>query len=288
LQNQTLSFECWELLIIDNASEESLTSEALGLYWHPHSRVIREEQLGLSSARLRGMQEASSGLLVFVDDDNVLDPNYLFQAMRISREWPALGVWGSGKTLLEFEEEPSDNVREFLPLLALRDVTHPQWSNIIPCAGARPWGAGQCVRSDVARAYREHTKSSGMHLSDRRGANLSSGGDVEISFVACSIGLGVAIFPELKLIHLIPKERVQEDYLVKLAEGIGISAGLLEYKWLKILPISPLSAVEILRTVKPLLFRRGIRRRMYLAGLRSRVRAHTIVSKYGDQTSGKP
>ena len=121
------------------------------------------------------------------------------------------------------------------------------------------------------------------------GAHLSSGGDVEISFVACSIGLGVAIFPELKLIHFIPKERVQEDYLVKLAEGIGTSTCLLKYKWEKILPVSPLSSpVEILRTVKHLLVRRGISRRMYLAGLRSRVRAHTIVSKYRKQTPDKP
>jgi hypothetical protein len=236
------------------------------------------------------MHEASSGLLVFVDDDNVLDSNYLFQAIRISREWPVLGVWGSGKTLPEFEAEPSDNMREFLNLLALRDVMRPQWSNIIPCAGARPWGAGQCVRSDVAIAYREYARrSSTIHLSDRRGANLSSGGDLEISYVACGIGLGVAIFPELKLTHLIPKERVQEDYLVKLAEGIGTSARLLEYKWEKILPVSPLSGpVEILRTVKHLLVRRGVSRRMYLAGLRSRVRAHTIVSKYRKQTSDRP
>jgi hypothetical protein len=56
-------------------------------------------------------------------DDNVLDPNDLFQAIRISREWQVLGVWGSGKTLPEFEEEPSANMRESLPLLAPRDVT---------------------------------------------------------------------------------------------------------------------------------------------------------------------
>jgi hypothetical protein len=110
-------------------------------------------------------------------------------------------------------------------------------------------------------------------------ANVFGGEDVEICFVACSIGLGVGIFPELKLTHLIPKERVKDDYLVKLAEGIGTSGKLLAYKWEKIEPVSPFSGpVEILRVVKNLVFRKGINRRMYIASLRSRVRAQEIIS----------
>jgi glycosyltransferase involved in cell wall biosynthesis len=280
LRNQTLPFEHWELLLIDNGSKEPLTSEALDLSWHPRGRIIREEQLGLSSARLRGMQEASADLLVFVDDDNVLGPDYLSQAIRIRRKWPMLGVWGSGAIAPEFEVEPAENVRDYLHMLALRDVNSAQWSNVIPCVGARPWGAGQCVRADVTIAYREYVANSAIKLNDRRGAELSSGGDMEICFVACSIGLGVGIFPELKLTHLIPKERVKEDYLVKLAEGIGTSAQLLAYKWEKIMPVPPFSGpVESLRVLKNLLLRRGISRRMYLASLRSRVRAHAITSR---------
>ena len=36
-------------------------------------RVVREERLGLTHARLRGHAEASGKILVFVDDDNLLD-----------------------------------------------------------------------------------------------------------------------------------------------------------------------------------------------------------------------
>jgi glycosyltransferase involved in cell wall biosynthesis len=281
LRNQALPSERWELLLIDNGSKEPLTSKSLNLVWHPHSRVIREEQLGLSSARLRGMQEATADLLIFVDDDNVLDPDYLSRAIRIKREWPVLGVWGSGATFPEFEVEPAENVRDYLYMLALRDVNSARWSNVIPCVGARPWGAGQCVRARVAIAYREYVANSPIKLNDRRGAELSSGGDVEICFVACSLGLGVGIFPELKLTHLIPKERVKEDYLVKLAEGIGTSAQLLAYKWEKILPVSPFSGpVEILRVLKNLLVRKGITRRMYLASLRSKVRVQEVISRH--------
>jgi glycosyltransferase involved in cell wall biosynthesis len=280
LREQTLSTDRWQLLLIDNASEEPLTPEKWDLSWHPHSCHVREEELGLSTARLRGMREAKAEMLVFVDDDNVLASNYLQEAVRIKREWPMLGVWGSGAIIPEFEIPPAQYLQKYLSLLALREVKKPQWTNIIPCTGADPWGAGQCVRADVADAYCNHVETTRIRITGRKGAILSSGEDVELGFLACSIGLGVGIFPELKLTHIIPKERVDESYLVRLAEGIRRSHLLLEYKWQHIVPQSPLEGVlNLLRVVKNLVFQTGIRRRIYLADLRARYRARSIISK---------
>jgi hypothetical protein len=41
------------------------------------------------------MWEASTDLLIFVDDDNLLDRNYLLETVQIKHEWHRLGVWGS-------------------------------------------------------------------------------------------------------------------------------------------------------------------------------------------------
>src|SRR5690348_1101571 len=76
LNNQTLDKASWEYLLIDNASAERL-AEKIDLSWHPKARLVREEKLGLTPARLRGIREATGEMLVFVDDDNVLDPDYL-------------------------------------------------------------------------------------------------------------------------------------------------------------------------------------------------------------------
>jgi glycosyltransferase involved in cell wall biosynthesis len=127
-----------------------LTSTTLDLSWHPHALLFREEKLGLASARLRGMQEARADLMVFVDDDNVLATNYLSEAIRIKRDWPILGVWGSGTIVPEFEVEPAERVREFLGMLVIRNDNRAEWSNVMTRTGAWAWGAGQCVRSDVA------------------------------------------------------------------------------------------------------------------------------------------
>ena len=71
LKAQTLPTKDWELLLVDNASKEPLAGR-FDLSWHPNARHVRENELGLTTARLRGIREAHSDLLVFVDDDNVL------------------------------------------------------------------------------------------------------------------------------------------------------------------------------------------------------------------------
>jgi glycosyltransferase involved in cell wall biosynthesis len=276
LREQTLPLEHWELLLIDNASAEILTSTTWDLSWHYHARLIREDELGLAFARLRGMREASADLIVFVDDDNMLEPNYLVEAIRIGHEWPILGVWGAGSIVPEFEIRPPDYLNEFLHLLALREIKTARWSNLIP-VGATPWGAGQCVRASVAGAYCRQFESSAIKITDRRGTGLQAGGDEEICYVACNSGFGVGIFPELKLTHLIPRERVQEDYLVRIAEGGWTSDILMLFKWHQIVPKSPFVGLGPLRVVKGVLQKKGIHRRMYLASLRATMRARHIL-----------
>jgi glycosyltransferase involved in cell wall biosynthesis len=93
LREQTLPAEQWEFLVVDNRSNQRL-AEIWDISWHPRGRHIREDELGLTAARLRGIQESSGSLLVFVDDDNVLAPDFLDQAKAISGGilyWAPLG-----------------------------------------------------------------------------------------------------------------------------------------------------------------------------------------------------
>ena len=72
LERQSLPAIEWELIIVDNASARPI-AEMFDISWHPLGRHVSEEKLGLTSARLRGIEEAKGEFLVFVDDDNVLD-----------------------------------------------------------------------------------------------------------------------------------------------------------------------------------------------------------------------
>ena len=172
LRSQTFDRTSWELLIIDNASELPLKSRG-DISWHPNSRHVREPKLGLVWARHRGIQKSVGKILIFVDDDNVLDSQYLSRAAEIGSTWPMLGAWGAGLISPEFEIEPAPRLKEFLRFLAIRRVSAPQWSNVLPCWQATPWGAGLCVRRSVAEIYRrlgEELETAYHQWSDRKRA----------------------------------------------------------------------------------------------------------------------
>ena len=277
LRGQGLPKDKWEFILVDNASSPPL-ADTVDLSWHPLARHVLERELGLSPARLRGIAEAKGDLLVFVDDDNVLEPGYLSETLRIAAEWPRLGAWGSGAIIPEFELEPVDYIKPLIPYLALRHVTKAAWTNVFPCVEATPWGAGLCIRRSVADAYRQMSGASEISISGRRGRQtLLSGDDVEICYVACDNGLGMGIFPELKLTHLIAKERVAPQYLLKIFEGTSTSNFLLAYKWKGDIPKSPLRPWGLLSVLKNIVIQRGLDRQKYLASIRAAISARRII-----------
>ena len=230
LRRQTLSTKEWEFVLIDNRSDTPL-SEALDLSWHGNARLIREEKLGLTPARLRGIRESRGDLLVFVDDDNVLDANYLEESLRIANERPFLGSW-SGQCRPEFEEPPAEWTRRYWGNLVIREFDADRWSNLPRLAETMPCGAGLCVRREAANRYLDlHDSGQRAFQFDRTGDSLLSGGDNDLAACACDLGLGVGIIASLQLIHLIPPERLSLDYLCRLAEGIEFSSLLLDAQY---------------------------------------------------------
>jgi glycosyltransferase involved in cell wall biosynthesis len=278
LRAQTLPKEQWELLLIDNLSLNPLMSD-WDLSWHPSGRHILETDLGLSPARRRGIRESSGTILVFVDDDNILDANYLSTALRIGREWPILGTWGSGAIIPEFELSPPESVKAFLPYLALRDTNVPRWGNL-PANESTPLGAGLCVRREIAEAYCRLSEQSAIKITGRKGKSLLSCDDVEISYVACHNGLGTGVFPELKLIHLIHKGRVSADYLLKVYQACATSHFLLAYNWYGSLPKHPFRPRALLSMLKNCVTKRGLDRRRYFADVRAVIEARRLISAH--------
>jgi glycosyltransferase involved in cell wall biosynthesis len=218
LKLQTLPKNQWELLIVDNASNQTLANE-LNITWPEHSKIfIREEKLGLQHARIRGIQEASSELLVFVDDDNVLNSDYLEQVLKISSSFPKMGVWGGSITGV-FEIEPSDCIKKRVGLLAVGEVESDSWSTIKGFNVACPPGAGMVVRRDVALKYITRCQNTPNRcLLDRKGNSLTAGGEIDIAWFACEIGYGMGRFKDLKMKHLIGSRRLTVEYFSRLIE----------------------------------------------------------------------
>ena len=229
LRAQSLPVADWELLIVDNASREpvALTADQL---WHPAARVLVEAEVGVTAARLRGISEARAELIVFVDDDNLLIPQYLERAASLAQGWPMLGVWGCGIYQPDWEVAPPAGFAEYIKYLAVHAVPRDRWSNQLFDYGATPLCAGMCVRIEVARQYSENVRrDSRRKLLGRAGANLTGCEDFDLAFTAIDRGQGIGVFRELAMTHVIPRFRIEESYLLRLIEGHFYSTVLLHY-----------------------------------------------------------
>jgi glycosyltransferase involved in cell wall biosynthesis len=230
LRDQRLSHNLWELVVIDNRSDEPV-ADRIDLSWHPKALMVREETLGLTPARLRGIREATGDLLIFVDDDNVLDLDFLESALRTMDEKPFLGSW-SGQCRPAFEKPPPEWTHRYWGNLVIREFDKDVWSNLPRLPQSMPCGAGLCVRRKVALHYLDlHESGKRSFQFDRKGKSLLSGGDNDLAGSACDIGLGVGLITSLKLTHLISPERLTEDYLTRLSEGIHFSSTMLDAEY---------------------------------------------------------
>lgn len=284
LAQQSLPRDRWDLLIIDNASTPAVEDFA-DVAWHPHARIVREERLGLTAARLRGIEEAGADLLVFVDDDNVLAPDYLEQALSIGATHPFLGAWG-GSAIGEFEGPVPDVLKPWIHLVAVHECRRVIWSN--QSYHTTPHGAGMCIRKTIAEAYANRVRSDPARLRlDRTGTSLLSCGDTDMADTSFEYGLGVGRFPQLSLMHIIPRRRLTEEYFLKAAQGREASIVLM--KTLRSEPVShPFSSNTVKRLLKwiQLAFLPRMERRMALACLRGYRQGMALLRELNVGTNG--
>lgn len=226
LHAQTLSLQEWELILVDNASAKPLAQQ-WDLSWHPGARHLLEPLLGLTHARLAGIRAARARLLVFFDDDNVPDPEYLGRAVDFARVKPALGVFGAGIIEPEFEVAPDPKLKPYLPFIAVRSIAQTV-EKLDPTVSPIPCGAGLCVRDYVAQRYAAVIAGCPIRSAlGRAGKRLLSGEDDEFSWVAQGMGLRHAVIRELRLLHLIEARRTQLPYLESVIRGSGYSSAML-------------------------------------------------------------
>ncbi len=273
LRGQTMPMTRWELLVVDNASREPL-APTWDLSWHPHARHLREERLGLIHARTRGIRESRGGILVFVDDDNVLAENYLETADGLLRQWPLFGVVGTGFAEGEFEVQPAKSIEYYVHGLVVWNMQKDHWINFGANSFGLAAGAGMCVRREVAEDFLHKTEADPLRQAlGRAGPVLGAGEDQLLCFSAHDLGLGCGRFVALKLIHLIPRERVSEEYIARLFAGFEWAEEFLHFIRQGKLRIQSRTPARQLKYFFRLCTWRGIARRVFIAEQKARADA---------------
>jgi len=273
---ENLNLEIEIILVNNNSNNNFLSNSKIGqLIIELGVKVTVEKKQGLTHARIRGIQESKGEYIVFIDDDNVIDPNFLKFGVEIANEFPFVGAF-SGNVQLVLEENPRPGLENYLGLLVQRELYKDEWSNLYFNNKTMPCGAGLWVSKNVANYYTKLNRSDRSELiSDRVGDDLSSGGDNDLAMCAIDIGLGMGLFERLRVYHLIPKNRVNESYLLKLNEGIEYSSTLLRY--VRTGEIEKINFKSRVANLLRMLMRNRIDRRFFSTTLNGRKRALRLI-----------
>jgi glycosyltransferase involved in cell wall biosynthesis len=220
LKQKTNGFD-WEIIVVDNASTDN-TSQLSGQLFSEklpkeNFKVVREETPGLSNARRKGYLTSQYQYLLFCDDDNWMQEDYLQLAFTTMKEKPAIGILGGIGTAVFEKEKPFwfDKYQINFAVGEQSDVPGPI------AKADMVYGAGFIVRREIFEKLDAINFES--LLSDRKSGQLMSGGDTELCLVAGYLGYEVCVSRQLKFKHLMPPGRMNWDYLKKLYYGFGRS-----------------------------------------------------------------
>ncbi len=209
----------WEVIVVDNNCVDNTPEVARRYSSDPRIatlRSVREPQQGIAFARRRAFLESRGELLACVDDDCLLAPNWIEQALQFAREHQRAGAFG-GRNVIVWETS-SNRVAELYDQSLSRQELGDQPFRMSPTGRSCLVGAGLVVR-------REAIMTSGWIeagvLVGRCADALGAGEDAEIFFRIRHAGWECWYTPKLVLSHVIPQARATLPYLRRLHHGFG-------------------------------------------------------------------
>ena len=190
--------------------------------------VCHESRQGLSYARHRGVLEADTPLICFLDDDNIPAPNYIATGVSFFDRHPV--ALATSRIHPRWATSPPRAIHRRRHLLAInnhlytQDVFWPPATFLPPTIGAGLWFRRLAYDSAIG------TSAQGL-IADRTGSSMVGGGDIEIGHRFSAAGYTSALAYELDVEHAIPSARLETRYFVRLITGVVRSEETLQQKY---------------------------------------------------------
>jgi glycosyltransferase involved in cell wall biosynthesis len=179
-------------------------------------RYVTEPEQGLSAARNKGIKEAKGEVIVYIDDDALVDTWYL----RTYAEWfamhPETMACGGPIEPLYETEEPSW-MTSYTKALLTAWMNYGDKVREYP-KGRYPGGGNAGYRKSVFDKVGLFNTALG-----RKGGNLMGSEEKDIFDKMQALGMQVLYLPTPVLHHIIPQTKLEPDYFNRLTTQIGIS-----------------------------------------------------------------
>ncbi|MBP3762589.1 MAG: glycosyltransferase [Bacteroidales bacterium] len=219
----TLPPQDYEIVLVDNNSSDN-TRDEVERFRADHPAVdlhyCFEPQQGLSHARNRGIEEARGELLVYVDDDALVNAEYLQTYADFFLHHPdAVAAGGPITPQYDGCEEPSW-MSHYTRQLVTGELDLGQRQRPFP-RGAYPGGGNAAYRKSVFDTIGRFNVQLG-----RKGNSLIGAEEKDLFAKMTARGMQFHYLPTAILYHLIPPKKLTDEYFNRLTHGIGTSERL--------------------------------------------------------------
>lgn len=205
----------WEFLVVDNGCRDGtpglLARHAWPAGWQV--RVVREDKLGLSNARNRAIADARGEYVIFMDDDETADPDWLCAYERLIDAQHPDAFGGRQVVLFEDARPPwlSDELLGFLGELNRDEAIVPLDDPATPFYGGN-FGLRRTVCERI-----------GMFdaMLGRKGSDNTGGEEVDFYRRLLDAGFKVWWTPDAVIHHRIQAAKLERSYFLELHYRMG-------------------------------------------------------------------
>lgn len=227
LQRQIVSGVKWEVLVVDNNSNDNTKSVVMNYAnrWRQDCqlRYVFESRQGTSYARQKAVEMAQSqDLIGFLDDDNLPSETWVSKAYQFGQQHPQAGAYG-GIIHPHLDEPPPDYFDHIKTLLAILNrgtvpfqyhrSAKPRIVPIAPGCVIRKQAWRECIPEQLLLAGRDEAGKTMLGACE----------DLEMMYYIQNSDWEVWHNPEMEIWHHIPSRRLERDYLLKVARTSGLS-----------------------------------------------------------------
>lgn len=208
----------WELLVVNNNCTDN-TDEVISRHIDtlPLRRILEMEQ-GLSQARNRALQESQGELIAFIDDDVIVNPEWLAAFCDAAKRWPDAGFF-AGTVFPWYEETPRPHVAA-----VLNQQADGAYLGINLGTNERPLEASESLRG--ANMLFRSKAARGLLFDPAYGRTCDQvwfGDEWDFCNQIRQRGYAGVWVPTASLKHFVPVGRLQDPYLRAYFHGLGTS-----------------------------------------------------------------
>ncbi len=217
--SQDYSSDKFEIVIVDNNSPDQTgaVSFAFRDQYKNHSiRYFKELQQGISYGRNRGVSEALGEYIVFLDDDETVEPAFLQNLEDFYTEYKDASLT-AGPVIPIYETTPPDWLSPF----TMRLITGAYYKGKdIKIVGPKDYpGTGHATfRRNLFLKYGGFNTDLG-----RKGSSLLGAEDKDFFFRLIQNGVKCYYVPGAAIYHHIPAAKLTEEFFDRLTYSIGVS-----------------------------------------------------------------